>query len=171
MQRSGRGAGPAEFKRLAGHQDPSVRLGVVAALAAVEVSQAVPDLEGFLQDPQSEVRIAAVQALSDRGDPSTLSRVEPIVLGKPMRDANLREKLAFFQAYAVLAGDSAIEPLRRLLLGGLFRRRADVTMRGCAARALGRIGTPAAKAVLEKARADKDFSVQNAVEKELQDIG
>jgi HEAT repeat protein len=51
--------------------------------------------------------------------------------------------------------------------GGFMRKKQDPETRACAAMALGKIGTPEARAVLEAAASDKDPLVRNAVGKAL----
>jgi HEAT repeat protein len=51
--------------------------------------------------------------------------------------------------------------------GGMFKKRADPETRACAAMALGKLGTPEARQVLEAAIQDKDPLVRNAVGRAL----
>ena len=157
----------AELQKLSQHEDTAVRHALVAALAELRTSEAVREIEELLNDRDHDVRIAAVRALSTCGDDSTRSLVEAIVLGPAIRDTDRSEKLAFFEAYAALFGESAAAGLQPLLYGGLFRRRSDPATRACVARVLGKVGGPAAKAMLEKALKDRDFSVKSAAERGL----
>ncbi len=157
----------AELQNLSHHEDTAVRHALVAALAELRTSEAVREIEELLHDRDHDVRIAAVRALSTCGDDSTRSLVEAIVLGPDIRDTDRSEKLAFFEAYGTLFGDSATAGLRPLLHGGLFRRRSDSVTRTCVARVLGKVGGPAATAMLEKALNDRDFSVKSAAERGL----
>jgi HEAT repeat protein len=50
---------------------------------------------------------------------------------------------------------------------GLLRRKHPPQVRACAALALGRIGTPEARAVLEAAAGDRDLIVRNSVNNAL----
>ena len=157
----------AQLQRLSQHEDTAVRRALVAALAGLKTSEAVREIEELLHDRDHDVRIAAVRARSTCGDAETRSLVEAIVLGRAIRDTDRSEKLAFFEAYAALFGESATAGLEPLLHGGVFRRRSDAATRACAARALGKVGGPAAKATLEKALKDRDFSVRSAAERGL----
>ena len=157
----------AQLQRLSQHEDTAVRRALVAALAGLKTSEAVREIEELLHDRDHDIRIAAVRALSTCGDAETRSLVEAIVLGRAIRNTDRSEKLAFFEAYAALFGDSATAGLEPLLHGGVFRRRSDAATRACAARALGKVGGPAAKAALEKALKDRDFSVRSAAERGL----
>ncbi len=161
----------AELQRLSKHENTAVRRALVAALAELRTSGAVREIEELLHDRDHDIRIAAVRALSTCGDASTRSLLEAIVLGRTIRDTDTSEKLAFFEAYAALFGESATAGLGPLLHGGLLRRRADSATRACVARVLGKIGGPAAKAMLEKAALkDRDFFVRSAAEGGLRDI-
>ena len=145
----------AELQRLSQHEDTAVRRALVAALGGLRTSEAVREIEELLHDRDHDIRIAAVRALSTCGDAATRSLVEAIVLGRAIRDTDRSEKLAFFETYAALFGESATAGLEPLLHGGLFRRRSDAATRACVARALGKVGGPAAKATLEKALSEK----------------
>jgi HEAT repeat protein len=100
-----------------------------------------------------------------------LSRLEAAVDGKALRSADLTEKMAFFEAYGLLAGPKGVERLSALLLGsgGLLRRKEDPETRACAAMALGKIKTPEARHALELAAKDKEALVRNAVNKALRE--
>jgi HEAT repeat protein len=51
-----------------------------------------------------------------------------------------------------------------------MRRKHDPQIRACAAMAVGKIGTPEARKVLQKAASDKDPLVRNAVTKALREM-
>jgi HEAT repeat protein len=128
-------------------------------------------LERAVEDSDRDVRIAAVRVLAARGHKNVLTRVEAAVDGKALRQADLTEKMAFFEAYGVLAGGAGVERLSGMLLGtgGFLKRKEDSETRACAAMALGKIGTPEARAVLEQAGKEKDMLVRNAVNKALRE--
>ena len=159
----------AELRRLSQHEDTAVRRALVTALAELGTSEALRELEELLHDRDHDIRIAAVRALSTCGDASTRSLVESIVMGRAIRDTDRSEKLAFFEAYGALFGESATVRLGPLLHSGLFRRRSDAATRACVARVLGQVGGPEAKALLEKALNDRDFSVSSAADRGLKE--
>ncbi len=148
-----------------------IKVAAVEALAAIGTTGAMQQLERAVEDPDRDVRIAAVRVLAARGHKNVLSRVEAAVDGKAMRDADLTEKMAFFEAYGVLAGGAGVERLSAMLLstGGFLKRKEDPETRACAAMALGKIGTAEARAVLEQAGKEKDALVRNAVNKALRE--
>jgi HEAT repeat protein len=85
-----------------------------------------------------------------------------------MRDADLTEKMAYFEAYGAMCGDAGVVYLDGLLnTKGMFGKREDSELRACAAMALGRIGTKKAQDSLRKSADEKDIVVRNAVTRAL----
>jgi HEAT repeat protein len=79
--------------------------------------------------------------------------------------------MVFYEAYGTLAGAKGIPMLEKMLVSkGLLGRRQDPETRACAAMALGKIRTPEARAVLEKAMEDKEALVRNAVSRALREM-
>ena len=148
-----------------------VKVAVVEALAAIGTAGAMQQLEKVVDDGDRDVRIAAVRVLAARGHRNVLGRIEAAVDGKALREADLTEKMAFFEAYGLLVGGAGVERLSGMLLsaGGFLKRKEDPETRACAAMALGKIGTPGARAVLEQAARDKDALVRNAVNQALRE--
>ncbi|MCU0620706.1 MAG: HEAT repeat domain-containing protein [Gemmatimonadales bacterium] len=160
------------LSELTAHADPAIRLASVTALAEIATPGALAAMERSVDDDDRAVRLAAVRALGARGYRNALRRVEPVVMGKASRDIDLTEKMAFFEAYGAIAGAGAIGTLQSMLLSkGLLGYRAAPDTRACAATALGRIGTPEARAVLQKAGDDKELVVRNAVSRALRGMG
>src|SRR5204862_7352102 len=126
-------------------------------------------LERSIADTDRDVRVAAVRALAAKGYRGVLSRLEGIVKGKPIREADRTEKQAFFEAYGTLSGDAGVQYLDGILNPkGMFGKKEDSELRACAAVALGRAGTPAAREALQRAAADeKDVVIRNAVSRAL----
>ena len=148
--------------------DASIRHLAVQALTEIGSPGALQTLERAVEDSDRDVRIATVRALTSRSYRPVLTRLEAMVKGKTMREADLTEKMAFFEGYGALCGDGGIEYLDNLLNGkGFLGRREDGELRACAAMALGRIATPKAVEALRKASSEKDVVVRNAVNKAL----
>ncbi|HEX5437463.1 MAG TPA: HEAT repeat domain-containing protein [Gemmatimonadaceae bacterium] len=175
MRRSGALRTPAAVTPLGAIlSGASVRLrqGAAQALAEIGSPGALRLLEDAVDDEDRDVRLTAVRALGAFNHRAALPKVGDVVSGKAVRDCDLTEKMVFFEAFSILAGDGGIEPLDRLLNAkGLFGRRADPETRACAAMALGRIGTRDAMATLERAASDKDVLVRNAINKALRGGG
>ena len=155
--------------RLTQHEDVGVRLALVPALDAVSTSQTMAALGDLLRDPDPDVRITSVKALSEKEHHAALAAVEETVL---QRDAtlDLTERRAFFEAYGSLAGESGVPSLRSLLLGRKWRMgRADSDTRACAAMALGRVGSRSLRRILRRAVEDRDPVVRTAASRALQE--
>jgi hypothetical protein len=152
------------------HKDPAVRLASVQALAQLGTPAALAFVEKALEDEDRAVRLAAVRAVGGRGYKGAQRRIETIVLGKAVGDMDLTEKMAFFEAYGAIAGAAGIKPLMGLLLPrGLLRMKESPETRACAAIALGKIRTPEAREVLQRAADDKELVVRNAVSRALRE--
>ena len=144
----------------------------VQALTEIASPGALQSLERVIEDTDRDVRITAVRALAARAYRPVLARLENVVKGRAIRDADLTEKMAFFESYGALCGDSGVSQLDSMLNGkGFLGRKDDAEIRACAAIALGRVGTGKATEALRKAAAEKDFIVRNAVTRALRGSG
>ena len=153
------------------HPDAAVRLASVQALAQLGTPAALGFLEKALEDGDRAVRLAAVRVVGGRGYKGAQRRVEGIVLGKSVAGMDLTEKMAFFEAYGAIAGAAGLKPLSALLLPkGLLRMKESSETRACAAIAIGKIRTPEARELLQRAAEDKDLVVRNAVSRALREV-
>jgi hypothetical protein len=161
-------AAVAPLGKLVTHESPKARLAAVQALAEIGSTGAMQQLERAVEDDDRDVRIAAVRVLGARGHRGALSKVESSVKGRALKDADLTEKMAFFEAYGALAGSSGVTFLDGLLNSkGFLGKREDSEIRACAAMALGKIGSRDAADALQKAQGDKDTLVRNAVNRAM----
>jgi HEAT repeats len=151
-----------------GHPEVLVRLTAVQALAEIASPASIQALEKGLDDVDREVRIAAVRVVSQHKSRSALPRITAVVTGKSMREADLTEKMAFFETYGALVGEAGVELLGGILnSGGFLKRKQNPETRACAAMALGRIGSAAAREALTRATQEKVPLVRNAVTRAL----
>jgi HEAT repeat protein len=145
-----------------------VRVAAVQALSEIASPAAIQALEKGLDDDSRDVRLASVRVIGQHKSKSALPKIAEVVQGKSMRAADLTEKMAFYEAYGTMIGETGVAALDAMLnSGGFLKRKEDPQTRACAAMALGRIGTPAARAALEKAAQEKDPLVRNAVNRAL----
>ena len=153
--------------------DRLLKLVVVEALTTIGSPNAMRLLEKVIDDADRDVRIAAVKCLGQRGHRNAFPRIEAAVLGTKLKDGDLTEKMAFFEAYGALAGTAGIPALEKILVpkGGLLARKEDPETRACAAMALGKIRAPAARDALQKVAQDKEPLVRNAVSRALREVG
>ena len=149
-----------------------LRLLAIQALAEIGSAGAMQVLERGVEDSSRDVRVAAARAIAARQYRQALPRVRSAIEGKPLREADLTEKMAFFEAYGALCGDAGIELLDGILHAkGFLGKREDPELRACAAMALGRIGSDRAAASLRKASGEKEVLVRNAVNRALRGGG
>ncbi len=147
-----------------------VRHEVVEALAAIGTPGAFKQLELAIGDEDRDVRINGVRHLARAGYRGAFQRIEAAINEKGLKDADLTERTVFFEAFGTLAGEAGIATLEPMLVQRGFRKKkVDPEIRACAAMALGKIGTPAARALLEGAVKDKDSLVRNAANKALRE--
>jgi hypothetical protein len=148
--------------------DPTIRLAAVQSLSEIGSAGAMQGLERAIDDADRDVRVAVARAMSNHGYRPSLPRFEAAVKAKSLREADLTEKMAMFEAYGVLGGEAVIPLLDDVLNSrGFLGKRDDSETRACAAMALGRIGTEAALESLRRARNEKEVIVRNAVNKAL----
>jgi HEAT repeat protein len=153
-----------------GHARASVRLATVQTLGQLGTPAALSLVDRAIDDIDKSVRIAAVRVAGTRGYKGALKRVESVVLGKS-KDKDLTEKMAFFEAYGAIAGVGGLKVLSTILLQrGLLKMKEPPDTRACAAIALGRIKTPEARDVLQRAADDKELVVRNAVNRALRGV-
>jgi HEAT repeat protein len=160
-------AGPALAGLLA-HSDPSVRLAAVEAAQSLKASTVAGALAHTLDDPEREVRIAAARALGDLRYEPAAKQLEDAVATARIRDADISEKVALFEAYALVAGEGGVKRLDKILSSkGFLGRREPSEIRAAAALGLGRIPGEVAHAALMKAHKDPDPVVRSAVNRAL----
>jgi len=150
-----------------------MRVAAVTALTEIGSAGAMQMLERALVDEDREVRIVAVRAIGARTTRAALPRIEAAIKGKDLRESNLGEKMAFFEAYGLLCGEAGIPLLDGILhaKGFMGGKRDDPEFRACAAMALGKINTPKAMDSLNKAAGEKDVIVRNAVSRAIRGAG
>jgi HEAT repeat protein len=152
------------------HRDPVVRLATVQALAQLGTPSALALIDKAIDDDDRNVRLAAVRAVGGRGYKGALKRVEGLVFGRGLREMDLTEKMAVFEAYGSIAGASGLKALSGLLLPrGLLKLKESPETRACAAIAIGKIRTADAREVLGRVAEDKDLVVRNAVNRALRE--
>lgn len=163
-------AAVAPLAKLLADPGADLRLAAVQGLAEIASPGALQQLERMLDDSEREVRLATARTLAAKAYRPALGRLEATVKGKAVRDRDVTEKMALFEAYGAVAGDPGVPLLDGLLNGkGFLGRREDAEIRACAAMALGRIGSPKAQESLRKAAADTkdEVVVRTAVNKAL----
>jgi HEAT repeat protein len=171
IHRSGALRSPAavtQLSRILSNTNGELRLAAAEALAEIGSAGAMQVLERAIDGQDRDVRIVALHALSDRRHRAALKRVERAIKDRVLNEPASSEKTAFFDTYAVLAGEEGIEFLDTILNPhGFLKRKGDPQTRACAAAALGKIGSARALDTLRRAVSDKEIVVRNAASRAL----
>lgn len=146
-----------------------IRAACVTALMDIGTPGALSALESALADPERDIRLTVLRALTTRNHRPALQKVQAIVTGGSTKDMDRTERLALFEYYGSIAGDAGVAVLDAILTlkTGIFAKKEDPELRACAAVALGRINSDASRASLQKSASDKDVVVRNAVARAL----
>lgn len=147
--------------------DVKGRRRAIETLAAIADETSLETVQAALRDDDREVRIAAARGLGAMRRPQSLAALRSAVRGRGLRDADLTEQIAFFEAFGAVAMEEDIDLLDRLLNGKRLLGKQSPETRACAAMALGAVGTPGARASLLKSADDAQPIVRNAVSKSL----
>ena len=159
-------AAPA-LAQLLQHPDATVRRIVVESLIRIRTSLALDAIQQALGDSDRDVRVSAARGLTTLRYAPARPRLEEMLESRILRDADLTEKIAFFEAYGAVATPESVSLLDRMLNGRKLFGKESPEMRACAAMALGRVGSPAARAALQRADSETNPIVRNAVMKAL----
>jgi hypothetical protein len=160
-------AGPA-LAGLLEHEEASVRLAAIESATTLKASVVAGSLEARLQDDEREVRIAAARALGELRYTPAAKALAELIRSKQLRAADITEKVAVFEAFGMVAQNDGVALLDELLnKKGLLGKRESTEMRAAAALGLGRIGSPDARAALERATQDEDPVVRSNVNRAL----
>lgn len=160
-------AAPA-LARLLERPEPAVRLAAVRALQELRVSSGAAALQAVLADPEREVRIAAARALGALRYSPARERLAELIGSRRVREADVTERIAFFEAFGSVADAEGVALLARLLNGrSWLGRREPPEIRACAALALGCARHPDAARALSEAADDAEPVVRTAVARAL----
>lgn len=148
--------------------DSAQRLAAVVALGEIASPGALQHLEKAIDDHERDVRVAAAKVFASKTHRPALSRFEAAIKSRRLEDADLTERMAFFEAYGSMCGEAGVATLDGFLNSrSLFGKKGDSELRACAAKALGKIGSSAALASLRKSAEDKDVLVRTTVNRAL----
>lgn len=149
---------------LARRPEQVTRQAAIEALAALGSLAGSEALAVALTDTSREVRLAALAAITRLRPEGVESLLRNCISSKQMDNRDQAEQMTFFKAFATLAGEGGVTALDRALNGRRWwGGRRSPALRASAARALGFIDSPAARAALRKAEGDRAAPVQSAV--------
>jgi hypothetical protein len=152
--------------------DAALRAEAVLALGEIGSAGAMQAVERAIDDPDRETRLAVLRAIAANRYASALPRLAQALRRKELRQSDLTEKVALFEAYGLLCGDEGVSTLDAVLNGrSLLSYREPPEIRACAARALGLVGSPAAMAALQRSADTREVIVRTAVQRATRSSG
>ncbi len=153
------------------HPEPRVRLEVVNALGRVDLKLGRPILIRLLNGADARTLSGALHQLSGERDPTTARLVLRMLQDSTFEQRPAEEKRAILLALSGLGGDEVVPDLEAELHRGNWFSPSHDEDRQSIARVLARIGTPLAKAVLERGVQSKRAPVRIACEQALTGMG
>jgi tetratricopeptide (TPR) repeat protein len=145
------------------HEDLRVKREAIQALGLIGGQKAIGILVRALTDEDVRIRCMAAINLGKGGKKAGLVPLLEVVQSKDFYKKEPAEIKAFFNAIGMVGSNEAIPVLQQLLeRKSWFGRGKTDEVRMGAAEAIGRIGTPEAKAILEAGKNSKDESLRDA---------
>lgn len=159
------------LREVAGRPEAVARAAAVEALGAGGSPGSLEAILAALGDEDRSVRAAAIDAIGRRRP----AGAAPVLIAR-LRDGRLEEfeeseQVSFLKACVAVCGDELVDELSRLLNGRRWwGGRRSPGLRASAARALGLVGSPAARDALLRSREDRAAAVKSAVRVALSQI-
>lgn len=145
-----------------------LRKVVLETAAEMPSSALAGALQRLLKDSDRELRVGAARVLGKSKYAPAAQELRRILEEKDFRLADVTEKIAFFEAYGLLAGESSVGFLDKILNGkGFLGKREPAELRAGAALGLGKARTASARQALETAKREEDPIVRSAVSRAL----
>ncbi|MGD0110941.1 MAG: HEAT repeat domain-containing protein [Armatimonadota bacterium] len=158
----------AQLSVLAEHESLSVKLELIGAMRNAGVADAAGVLERLLYDPDTAVRIGAVQALGAVKATSAVPALLELMARQAARGDGVRLRAAAMTALGAIGAEAAVPLLREFLLRvPLLSPFASARIRVVAAAALASIGTASARGALELGARSRSRTVRQACERGL----
>jgi HEAT repeat protein len=144
------------------HPDPRVRRQAVLSMGGAPEKERVPALLDGLARLDPHILGTTLAMLARRQDEQVWRFILGLIEDPEFEHRGEDVQRALFHALAEVAEDSAVPALDRILnrVGGFMKKRTFTQL--AAAEALKRIGTPAARAVLEAGIGSKHAAVRSA---------
>jgi len=144
------------------HPEPRVRQEVIAALGQADPAQARPLLIGMLAGADPRTFCSVLHQLSVARDERTAGVLVGYLVDPAFEQRSLEVRRAVYSAIAATGGDEILPDLEQELHKGNWFSRYQEAHRQAVARCIARIGTPFARAVLERGGRSKRAPVRKA---------
>jgi HEAT repeat protein len=149
------------LRAAAGHAEPRVRREVVAALGHLEHDVSRPILMTLLASAEPELIGTVLHQLAMDDDPAVATKLLELLRDPGFRRRSEAERRALFLALASRGEPVLSELEAELNAGGLFSRRPEPDRQGIAL-CIARIGTPSARAILDRGLRSRHASIRKA---------
>ncbi len=159
------------LREVADRPEAIARAAAIEALGTVGSPGSVEAILAALGDEDRSVRAAAIDAIArrkpDGAGPALIARLRE---GR-LEEFEESEQVSFLKACVAVCGEELVDELARLLNGRRWwGGRRPQGLRASAARALGLVGSPAAREALLRSREDRAAAVKSAVRVALAQI-
>ena len=149
------------------HPEPRVRQEAVAAIAQVNPELARPVLLKVLGNSDTRLFCTVLHQLSNARDIGTARVLMGYLIDPHFEQRPPEERRAIYSALGAVGGDEVVMELEAEIMKGNWFARGQEAHRQAVARVLARIGTPAARSVLQRGALSKRPPVRKACEDAL----
>lgn len=150
-------------EKLVRHSDAQVRKAVVHAIGVLRPNGDGLKLLSFMDDEEESIRIAALKLLISGQYSVSFPHWLPILSAETFGNRSISERQAIFHAVGATCGDEAIPYWESLLTTwSWLGRKKKEELAVLAAKALGKLGTPAAVAALVRGSEKGSVTVRQA---------
>jgi HEAT repeat protein len=141
--------------------DDSVRREALLAVKHIGGGRALEVVARRIEDADSTIRLYALRHVVSHRYVPALPRVQALL--DQATDRSLTERRLLYEAYGALGGRDVVDDLgRRLRRRGGLLRKIDPEEQACVLVALGAVGTPEARSLVEEASSARHPLVQRA---------
>lgn len=162
------------FRKLIDHNEVKVRKELLHTLDGMKDNRAQELLVGFLNDPESSLRILAIRSLVSHNYQKALEPLKNMIEEKEFIVRDLYEKREIFEALGKIGGSSMVPKMRKLVRQGgsaWFKKAIKEELGLCAVITLKRIGTEDAVEALQEGQNLSSKVIREACVKALNEIG
>jgi hypothetical protein len=162
------------FRKLIDHKEVKVRKELLHTLDGMKDHRAQELLVGFLNDPESSLRILAIRSLVSHNYQRALEPLKNMIEEREFSLRDLYEKKEIFEALGKIGGSSMVPKMRKLVRQGgsaWFKKAIKEELGLCAVLTLKRIGTEDAVAALQEGQNLSSKVIREACVKALNEIG
>jgi len=162
------------FRKLINHNEVKVRKELLHTLDGMKDNRAQELLVGFLNDPESSLRILAIRSLASYNYQGALEPLKNMIEEREFVIRDLYEKKEIFEALGKIGGSSMVPKMRKLIRQGgsaWFKKAIKEELGLCAVITLKRIGTEDAVAALQEGQNLSSKVIREACLKALSEIG